>query len=116
LTWPEKKGEIEKSKDKNRIRNGQIRIEIRKSKNQNLEIRRGQKDTCRSGRDAHSTRVTDDRGGSHVPGLAVIVAVREVWGVGEVRRLEDLVPLSLERRLEGLIPLLLTRLLTLIQT
>ena len=51
----------------------------------------------------HSTRVTDDRGGRPVPGLAV-------------RRLEDIVPLSLERRLEGLIPLILTRLLTLKQT
>ena len=90
-------------------------MEIR---NQELEIRREQKDTCSSGRVTHSTRVTDGRGGSPVPGLGVIIAVREQGAFGESRRLGGFVSLSLglERRLEGLVSLLLARFLTLKQT
>ena len=80
--------------------------------NQKLEIRREQKDTCSSGRFGRSIGVTED-----------IIAVRGEGAIGEVRRLEDLVRrledivlLSLERRLEGLIPLILTLTLTLKQT
>ena len=105
---------------KRRLSKARIRTELGISRpgpqigkiNQKLEIRREQKDTCSSGRVGRSIRITED-----------ITVVRGEGAIGEVRRLEDLVRrledivlLSLERRLEGLIPLLLTRLLTLKQT
>ena len=95
---------MRKIKDKDRIRIGPIRIEIRKE----------QKYTCSSGRVTHSTRVTDGRGGSPVPVQGVIIGVREQGGLRESRNTwRGFVSLGLERRLEGFVSLLLARFLTL---